>query len=169
MGIADEELVYSARDLHVVETPGDFSGNGVLDIDDLDLLTTAIATGNADMRFDIDQSGVIDLRDRLYWVKDLRQTRVGDANLDGEFTPVTWFRSSPLVSTKRTRMPAGLKATGTGTASSSTASDMITAFVDGGYEKGLKTNLAVVPEPSSVLLIVTGLMGLAISRHRLQS
>ncbi len=37
------------------------------------------------------------------------------------------------------------------------SSDFITAFVDGGYEQGLRTDVAAVPEPSGTLLLVIGL------------
>ena len=51
---------------------------------------------------------------------------------------------------------AGPKATGTPTAIFD-SSDFITAFVDGGYELGPRTDVAAVPEPSGTLLWVIGL------------
>ena len=37
--------------------------------------------------------------------------------------------------------------------------DFITAFHDGGYEQGPRTDVAVVPEPSGMLLLLFGLVG----------
>ena len=34
--------------------------------------------------------------------------------------------------------------------------DLVVAFVEGGYEKGLRTDALVVPEPSSVILAAKG-------------
>jgi hypothetical protein len=47
------------------------------------------------------------------------------------------------------------------------SSDMVAAFADGGYEQGLKTDAAGVPEPAPVLLLVTGLMAVVFRRRRL--
>ena len=45
------------------------------------------------------------------------------------------------------------------------SSDMVTAFVDGGYEKGPMADAAAVPEPTSVLLLLTGLIAAVVCRH----
>ena len=37
------------------------------------------------------------------------------------------------------------------------SNDFITAFADGGYEQGPRTDVAAVPEPSGTLLLVIGL------------
>ena len=40
--------------------------------------------------------------------------------------------------------------------------DMIAAFVDGGFEEGLKTDAFAVSEPTSVLLLMTGLIAVGV-------
>jgi hypothetical protein len=69
----------------LVGSAGDLNNDGLLDINDLTALTEAIRLGSEDLQFDVNQSGDIDLADRLYWVTELRHTWMGDANLDGEF------------------------------------------------------------------------------------
>ena len=70
---------------------GDFDANGVLDIDDLNLLTddvpgkywygwTVLPEGLLDLTGDM----VVDDSDPHTWVTDIKQTSYGDANLDGE-------------------------------------------------------------------------------------
>jgi hypothetical protein len=49
------------------------------------------------------------------------------------------------------------------------SSDMVAAFADGGYENGLRPAAAAVPEPTSMVLLVTGWIGVAVCRRRLRS
>ena len=46
--------------------------------------------------------------------------------------------------------------------------DFVTALIDGGYELGPKQDVAAVPEPTSALLFVIGLVGFATFRCRPQ-
>ncbi len=71
--------------LHVVSlTMGDFDGDGDLDGVDVDLLAIEIARGSHNLTFDVTGDLVVDQDDLAEWVLDLRGTRFGDANLDGE-------------------------------------------------------------------------------------
>ena len=63
----------------------DFNGNGTLDSEDIDLLTTAVASPPAAPEYDLNLDGDVDAIDVNIWVKELRQTWIGDANVDGEF------------------------------------------------------------------------------------
>jgi len=62
---------------------GDFSGDDVLDVADIDLLGRAIQMGSVHPQYDLNRSGAVDLEDHAYWVSDLNRTWMGDANLDG--------------------------------------------------------------------------------------
>ena len=62
---------------------GDFNENDLLDIGDLDHLTAEIHSGSTSAKFDLDQSGTVDLADRTYWVTDIKSTPIGDADLNG--------------------------------------------------------------------------------------
>ncbi len=61
---------------------GDFNQDQQLDCDDLLLLSQAIHSGSTDLTLDVDGSGVIDAADVTYWITDIKQTYIGDANLD---------------------------------------------------------------------------------------
>ncbi len=61
---------------------GDFDNDGVLDCDDIDELSHAIASGSTDPTYDLDLDGNVDLDDLQVWVVDLKGTLFGDANLD---------------------------------------------------------------------------------------
>ena len=147
---------------------GDLDALGTHDAGDIDGLTTAILGSDGHPRFDLNGDGVTNRNDRVFWVKDLRQTFFGDANLDGE------FNSGDLVRV----FSAGKYETGedAGWAEGDwngnglfTSSDMVAAFVDGGYEQGPNTDAAVVPEPTALLLLMAGLIGTAVRGRRSQS
>ena len=100
--IADSNTVYNhwtqfpqdfnpvAAGITVRESPaGDFDGNDVLELSDVDLLIARIRQmghfmGWLDEMVDVNGGGV-NAEDLHVWVKDLRRTWFGDANLDGEF------------------------------------------------------------------------------------
>ena len=63
---------------------GDFSGNGMLDLDDINMLLVEIAAGQGE-GFDLNDDGLVDRADIRIWVEELKGTYLGDANLDGAF------------------------------------------------------------------------------------
>ncbi len=142
---------------------GDHNRDGILDCDDLNLMTTAISSGSNDILFDMNLDGVLNFDDLEIAVHDKHNTFFGDANCDGEFS------SSDLL----TVFVAGLYETdqfavwtqgdwnGDGVFGSS---DLVVALVDGGYEQGPVTT--VVPEPTGLLTFTLGLFGLAAMRRR---
>ena len=129
--------------------PGDFDSNGVLEIRDIDMLSREIGREGPRPQFDLNDDDWVDRCDHEIWVHELKNTWFGDAEpRSANSTAATWSRSLPRASTKRARVPAGPKATGTASGVFD-SSDMVAAFVDGGYEKGPRTDAAAVPEPAS--------------------
>ncbi len=115
--------------------PGDFNMDNVLDASDIDALTTQAASGANPAEFDLNDDKLVDVADVNVWVKDLFNSWIGDANLDGE------FNSGDLVSvlssgTYEVDMDAVWSSgdfNGDGRANSS---DLVAALSDGGYELG---------------------------------
>ena len=70
---------------------GDFNENGILDTGDVDLLSQRLGTAGSgfrglDGRFDIaSPSESIDEKDLEHWIFDIKETFLGDVNLDGIF------------------------------------------------------------------------------------
>ena len=64
---------------------GDYSGDNELNLQDLNLQAAAIASMADPPAFDLTGDGRVNYDDRLNWVKELKGTSIGDANLDGEF------------------------------------------------------------------------------------
>jgi hypothetical protein len=110
--------------------------------------------------FDMNGDGSVNPEDHRVWVKDLKHTWYGDANLDGE------FNSGDLVNVFQAGQYEDAFDDNSGWTSGDwdgdadfTTSDLVYAFQDGGYEQGLRVGGAAVPEPtSSVLALLSGLL-----------
>ncbi len=104
--------------------------------------------------------------DRPHWITELRQTWIGDANLDGE------FNSGDLVDVFQAGEYEDVSELNSGWAEGDfdgdgdfTTGDLVTAFQDGGYELGPRESVAVVPEPGTLLTLICGVIGMAIRRR----
>jgi hypothetical protein len=147
---------------------GDFNGNHLLDIEDLELLAQAVRGSSTEVQFDINADVTVDSRDIQVWIRELKQTFIGDANLDGEFNTtdlVQVFAAGKYEATERTPEgdilnPATWSAGDWNTDGEFTSSDLVLAFQDGGYEAGPRATLTAVPEPSGLFLLLIGLCGL---------
>ena len=83
------------RDMGAVETdatkPGDFNGDGEFDCSDIDGLTHAVAMGDSNPVFDLNQDGLVNVVDVSTWLQLAGEQNLGpgrsylpgDANLDG--------------------------------------------------------------------------------------
>lgn len=124
---------------------GDFNQNGMLDIDDINLLTVQSASGANDPAFDLNGDAVVNGDDAKIWAKDLANTWVGDSNLDGEFNSgdfVVVFQGQKFEQDIEANWSEG-DWNGDGRFNSG---DFVAAFQDSGYEKGPRP--AAVPEPT---------------------
>jgi hypothetical protein len=65
--------------------PGDFNGDGTVDVSDLDELSQAFKSGSGQLKYDVNFDLKVDFNDVLSWIKCSKGTCVGDVNLDGVF------------------------------------------------------------------------------------
>ena len=138
---------------------GDFDQNGVLDVLDVNLLVGEMSTGLHSVGFDVTGDKLVDQDDLHVWIKDLKNTWFGDANLDGE------FESGDLTEVFKAAkyeldMEAGWAEGDWNGDGRFGTKDMIVAFQDNGYELGRRTTVRAVPEPSYANLLWIGIIGL---------
>ena len=140
---------------------GDFDGNDELDAADIDMPSAAIRDGVTDAKFDLDGDGSVATGDRTAWVEQLRDTFLGDSNLDGEFS------SADFVTVFSARQyEDGIPENSTWeTGDSNGDGDFVTAFAAGGYGKGPRA-VATVPEPTGSLICMTLTIFVIASRLR---
>jgi hypothetical protein len=139
--------------------PGDFSGNGQLDVADIDILSQHIVAKTHDASHDLTGDGQVNVADLDHWVSDLGQIWYGDANLDREFNSgdfITVFEAGKFETGEFATWAHGdWNADGL-----FDTSDFIKAFEAGGYELGIRTAVNAVPEPSALVLLALGMIGL---------
>lgn len=134
---------------------GDFNADGQLTVLDINDLTTQSAGGTNPAKYDLTGDAAVNNADVQRWVKDLKKSWIGDADLNGE------FNSSDLVAVlaagKYEVDTASVWADGDFNGDGRTNSgDLIAALSDGGYEQGPRAAVSAVPEPA------TGFAGLAL-------
>ena len=131
----------------VVASPGDFDGSGVLDIGDISALSTAVLDESQDLRFDLDNNGIVESADRSVWVESIAETYFGDANLDGEFNSADFVSVFQANEYEDSVVGNSSWATGDWNGDGDfDSSDFVAAFQSGGFEKGPRP-AAFVPEP----------------------
>ena len=159
LGLIDEVAIYPyeltedqiknhiALAMGPVRPSGDFDGNGMLDVADIEALSVEVRAGTNTPDFDLNSDGLVNGADRIVWVTSLKQTWFGDANLDG------LFNTSDLVTVftvgKYEKGEAATFGEGDwdGDGMFGTA-DLVVAFADGGFEAGERPATAAVPEPT---------------------
>ncbi|MCA9213698.1 MAG: PEP-CTERM sorting domain-containing protein [Planctomycetales bacterium] len=150
----------------IAKVVGDYDNSGVLDLADINLLAAASASGDNDAMFDLTSDNLVDADDVAAWVKDLKNSWIGDSNLDGEFNSsdfVAVFTENKFERDEPASWAQG-DWNGDGLFNSS---DFVAAFVDGGFEKGERgPAITAVPEPTSLFSIVAGMLMLVASRRR---
>lgn len=143
--------------------PGDFNGDGLLDLNDINALAQQSAGGQNDPAYDLNSDNMVNAGDIAIWVQELKGTWLGDANLDGEFNSgdlVGVFTAGKYEVDEAANWEQG-DWTGDQRFNSS---DLVAAFSDGGYEAGpraaVSAGISAVPEPAGALLGTLAMLAL---------
>ncbi|MDG2381325.1 MAG: PEP-CTERM sorting domain-containing protein [Pirellulaceae bacterium] len=148
---------------------GDYNGNGLLDAGDLDLQASE-GIANNDLSYDLNNDGVVNTADRSVWVNDVKNTWMGDANLNGQFDSadlVTVFSAAKYETLEAATWNQG-DWNGDGQFDSG---DLVEAFSNAGYNAGEQPGgpnpaTAAVPEPASIMTLLIGMLGIGLARRR---
>ena len=144
---------------------GDLSHNDELDLHDLNILIQNVAVNATNPKLDLNDDDAVNYEDVHYWVSDLKNTWIGDANLDGEFNSgdfVDIFSAGKYETDEFARWSDG----DWNADERFDSGDLVVAIQGGGYETGTRQTVASVPEPSGLMLSVLGWLGM--SRFRRQ-
>jgi hypothetical protein len=123
-------------------------------------LTAPSAGGANDVAYDLNGDASVNSVDIEVWINDLRNSWLGDANLDGQ------FNSSDLVAvlasgTYEANVDSVWSTGDFNGDGRTTSGDLVTALAGGGYEQGPRAAAAAaVPEPSALLLAALGAIAL---------
>jgi hypothetical protein len=149
-------------------TPGDFDNNGTLDLADIDQLTRESASGGNNLVYDLTGDGNVNGEDVSFWAIDLKQTWMGDADLNGEFNSsdlVTVLASGTYENETESAWSSG-DFSGDGRTNSN---DLVVALSDGGYELGPRAAVLAVPEPTCATLLAAAATTVIVFRRRRDS
>ena len=136
---------------------GDFNHDGTLDVADANRLLQEIAGATHGIEYDVTGDDMVKADDLFVWVKNLKNTWIGDANLDGEFNSgdfVDVFSAGKYETGDLARWNEG----DWNGDERFDSGDFIAAFQDGGYELGTRAAVVAVPEPSGWILVSLGLL-----------
>jgi hypothetical protein len=147
--------------------PCDFNGDGVLDVEDLNLMLAEVNAGTHRSEFDMDDDGLVNAADIKVYVEspDKLNTFIGDANLDLEFNSSDMVQVFAQGKYETGRQAMWEEGDWTGDLVFD-SSDMVAAFVGGGFELGPRST-AVVPEPKTAVLILASTIILPVIRRKL--
>lgn len=144
--------------------PGDFNQDQVLDVMDIDLLTAETASGNNNAEFDLNDDMLVDQTDIQIWVVDLRNTWIGDADVNGEFN--TTDLVSVLSKGKYEQDLDAVWSEGDWNGDGRTDSgDLVAGLAGGGYEAGPRAAVSAVPEPQGWIGLAMALATMASCRR----
>jgi hypothetical protein len=142
---------------------GDYNEDGELNEPDLNLQAAEIADPPGDPAFDLTGDNVVDFDDRKAWVEGLKDTWIGDANLDLEFNSSDMVQVFAAGKYEKPENATWGQGDWNGDRYFD-SSDMVAAFAGGGYEVGLREPPAfaasALPEPSAQLMGLLGMLGL---------
>ena len=139
---------------------GDFNNDGLLNIDDVNALTREIHAQTNGALYDLNNDSKVDDLDLARWVRDEKKTWFGDANLDGSFGSSDLVQIFTAGKYEQDADAGWDEGDWTGDLRFN-SSDLVAAFSDGGYEAGPRAAVSAVPEPSTLMLSLLGLLGLA--------
>ena len=139
---------------------GDYNEDGRLTAIDIDQLTLAVRNSILDAIYDLNQDEQVNGDDRLYWIETLKDTYVGDADLDGQFDSHDMVAVFVAGEYEDDLADNSTWATGDWDGDGEFQSDdIVFSFQFGGYEQGPPEAVPAIPEPSGLVMSGLALIG----------
>jgi hypothetical protein len=160
----DEAMALYAAALDTAGLTGDFNADGALTSADLDDLTSQSAGVTHPPAYDLNSDALVDASDINIWVKDLFNSWIGDADLNGQFNSgdlVNVLASGTYEADVDSVWSSG-DFNGDGRTNSG---DLVAALADGGYEAGPRAAVSAVPEPASLVMFLACPLALTFRRR----
>ena len=148
-------------------SPYDFNNDGMVDVSDIDLMLGEVKAGTNSGNFDLNNDALVNTADIDALLAEGFNSYIGDSNLDGEFNSsdmVVVFTAGEYEDT--VAMNSSWDEGDWDGDGDFTSGDLVFAFTIGGYEQGPRAAVASVPEPASVMGLLTGMVALLIVRRR---
>jgi hypothetical protein len=145
-----------------IAVPGDFNGNGQIDLGDLDVHSQLIKDG--DLIGDVNGDGVTNFDDRVAWTEQFQNSWLGDSNADGEFGSGDFVSVFTTAKYETGQMATYAEGDWNGDMVFDSG-DFVAVFTVGGYEQGQRP-VANVPEPAGISLLAIGLLAFIGRRRR---
>lgn len=165
--IKSNEIFPNAERVRFSNSLGDFDNSGLLDLSDLKELSFVVQTGMNTPRFDLNFDQRVDRDDLNHWVTDLRQTHIGDSNLDGAFDSGDLVQIFSAGEYEDGIVGNSTWSTGDWTGDGEfDSADLVAAFQAGGYEQGPLAAANVVPEPTTSIIPLLATVGLLLLKRR---
>jgi formylglycine-generating enzyme len=134
-------------------SPIDLNGDDIVDALDIDLLSEQARLGTLNTAYDLNGDGIVDLEDRRFWIDELANTYIGDANLDGVFDSNDLVAVFVLGQYEVDAPMNSSWASGDWNGDLKFDSgDLLDALATGGYENGPRGQTVSVPEPQTIPL-----------------
>lgn len=139
-----------------ISIPGDVNLDGAFNTMDFDDMGRALREGLTLPQYDVNGDGNVDAADKTYLIETIGNTYFGDANFDGEFNSGDFVKVFTAGQYEDTIVGNSVWETGDwNTDTEFNSGDFVVAFQAGGYELGPRAAVNAVPEPSSMLLVLT--------------
>ncbi len=149
--------------------PGDFDGDGSLDVNDLKMLNESFKSGSNELSYDVNFDLTVDFKDVLSWIKCSKGTCIGDVNLDGIFDSSDLIQLFQQVAYESGELALWTQGDWNGDCKFDSG-DLLVAFQAGCYQSeslfatacggpvddGAETSFVSIPEPTATCLLAWG-------------
>ena len=141
--------------------PGDFTNDGIIDVDDIDALYVQLRSPLPDSNFDLTGDGSVNDSDRDFMIFSIVATTYGDADLDGTFNSSDFVKVFQVGEYEDAVVGNSTWSEGDWNADGDfNTSDMVLAFQSGGYSAA--ASVKVIAQNLNEVTTIGGALAIAV-------